>query len=346
MSELTFINRHRFLLIRLAIGLILFVVVYSLQASITTTLGVVSSSKPLFLALGLLAGLTGDFITALKWRYLLRSAGRRLDILTAIRATFIGMFYNCFLPGSVGGDIAKSLLVVNQAGGKAPALASVFMQRNTGLAALMIVANAGAWMTDLRLRLFSANMEFLNDMRFWFALTALFYVLINMVLLSRTVNAWLWHLAGRQRYPQSAMQGIGRFILEKARRMHDSLLLFRRGIPISVLISLGTQMTDCLVIFFAARAIGIDLPYSYFCVFAPAVSVAALLPLTINGIGLRDIMYITLLAGAGKTANQAAALAWLHLGYILTFALCGGAIHWATVKRGKNPVRRDLIQAL
>jgi uncharacterized membrane protein YbhN (UPF0104 family) len=60
-------------------------------------------------ALGIFA--IGQVIVALRWWLLLRSQSIFIDFFAAVRLHFLGLFYNNFMPSSVGGDLVRAWYV-------------------------------------------------------------------------------------------------------------------------------------------------------------------------------------------------------------------------------------------
>ena len=53
-------------------------------------------------------GMLCILVSALKWQLLLRAKGERMNFLVVLGLYYIGMFFNTFLPTSVGGDLVKA----------------------------------------------------------------------------------------------------------------------------------------------------------------------------------------------------------------------------------------------
>ena len=87
---------------------------------------------------GILLYMAGQAMSTLKWRLLLGPVGP-VDAIPARCSAFTspGMFFNLFLPTIVGGDAVKAVLLARETGAPARATMSVFMERNTGLCALL-----------------------------------------------------------------------------------------------------------------------------------------------------------------------------------------------------------------
>ena len=78
--------------------------------------------------------------SALKWYMLTRAVDMQAGYWRLFSYYLIGQFYNLFLPTSVGGDVVRSYQLGKYAGSQANALASVFVERYTGVLVLLLVA--------------------------------------------------------------------------------------------------------------------------------------------------------------------------------------------------------------
>src|SRR5213078_4216505 len=89
-------------------------------------------------ALGLL--LVTQVVSAARWRIFARQLGveRSLPHLTGIY--FIGMYFNLFLPTSVGGDVVRAFYLNARSGKKLRAVAAVLLDRINGLVVLVALA--------------------------------------------------------------------------------------------------------------------------------------------------------------------------------------------------------------
>lgn len=332
--------------VRLAIGLGLLMFLFTRQADLQSVWHLVRNARWERLLMALAIAITGEVATAWKWSLLVKRIGGRLPLSRAVRASFIGMFYNNFFPGSVGGDVAKILIVARDAGGKARAAASAFMQRNTGLAGLFIIGIPAAFLWPRHLDWpdladLKPGARWITDSRTWLISAAIGYGAVNGVMFSRRAYDRLWLLSRRisaqTSSPLAALQGQHtasllqrwvRTITEKIRRFHTELHGYRFWMMAPLLLSVLTQLIDIFLVWNLSQAIGVSIPLPVLMVTVPMVTLANLLPITLNGIGLRETMYIALLHSAGVPASQAMALSLLQFAVMLTLAAVGGALHW------------------
>jgi glycosyltransferase 2 family protein len=72
-------------------------------------------------------------ITFMRWYVLVRAQDLPFTIGSAFRLGLIGLFYNTFLPGSVGGDVVKATSIALEQSRRTVAVATVIMDRIIGL---------------------------------------------------------------------------------------------------------------------------------------------------------------------------------------------------------------------
>ena len=89
-----------------------------------------------FLLLAFLIGLASTVLTFVRWYFLVRAQGLAFTLGDALRLGAIGIFFNNFLPGGVGGDIIKAAFLARSQSRRTVAVATVIMDRALALWAL------------------------------------------------------------------------------------------------------------------------------------------------------------------------------------------------------------------
>jgi uncharacterized protein (TIRG00374 family) len=105
-----------------------------------------------FLALALLVYGIGTLLTFIRWYYLVRAQDLPFTVPSALRLGLVGLFFNIFLPGAVGGDIIKAAGIARQQSRRTVAVATVLLDRAIAVWGLVwFVALLGAvfWATGL-----------------------------------------------------------------------------------------------------------------------------------------------------------------------------------------------------
>lgn len=81
--------------------------------------------------------LPAALLTFFRWYLLVRAVDLPFRLLDALRLGLVGLFFNTFLPGSVGGDIIKAAVLAGEQSRRTVAVATVIMDRLIALWALV-----------------------------------------------------------------------------------------------------------------------------------------------------------------------------------------------------------------
>jgi glycosyltransferase 2 family protein len=267
---------------------------------------------PLVAGLVIYAG--GQALSALKWRLLLRPVGLTTSYSRLVGFYFTGMFFNLFLPTIVGGDAVKALLLARESGAPARATMSVFMERNTGLCALLVIAVLAAAVAP-PVRLFGVSLVILT------AVFGVAYLTANLILLSPGAYRLVDRVIAATRLSGMRL---------RAQSLYDAVTPYKSAVPTLVAalaLSLVFQALVIAVVFLNARALSLAVPLSAVAVFVPLVSLAGMVPVSVNGLGVREALYILLFGQIGVSAEIAVSLALLYLAVTFVASLPGGLVY-------------------
>lgn len=99
-------------------------------------------SQPKIIALGLATFLIQILLVSYRWK-LFVDLVTKLSFLKTVQLSLVGMFFNFFIPGGVGGDIVKAIeLSKNKSTSRSQALSTVMSDRIFGLFAMIALATA------------------------------------------------------------------------------------------------------------------------------------------------------------------------------------------------------------
>jgi hypothetical protein len=269
-----------------------------------------------WVALGVVAYAVGQWLSAWRWWLLLRPVGLAVPYLRMAAFYFIGMFFNIFLPTIVGGDAVKAILLSRETGAPARATMSVFMERNVGLFALLTIATAAAFVAP------PVNVRGFNLLQLTLIVFAGFIV-ANIVLANRPA----YHLVDRL----VAMTPLAR-MRSRAASLYDAVVPYRearwRGVVAAATAqSFLFQAVVILVVFLNANALGLSVPVAALAVFVPLISLAGMLPISVNGLGIREALYLLLFGRIGVPADAAVSMALLYFAVTLAASLPGGIVY-------------------
>ena len=87
------------------------------------------------------------------------------------------------------------------------------------------------------------------------------------------------------------------------------------------------QAVVILVVFLNANALGLSVPLAALAVFVPLISLAGMLPVSVNGLGLREALYLLLFGRVGVPADAAVSMALLYFAVTMAASLPGGIVY-------------------
>lgn len=225
--------------------------------------------------------LLGIGLSALRWQAVLEMLGVRRPYGELLLRYWSGAFYNAVLPGSVGGDVVR---VGGLARGGVPitsATLSVLSDRSVGLWAGMLLGFLSSiWPSQVPYRrtlgLLFGSIVAAGALVVWLA-----------PMLRHSLPAWL----GRYASVGAALAGLRWWYLIGLACMFQALVL--------------------LHLYVAARALHAPIPLLVCALYAPAVVFTTMLPISLNGIGVREATLVILLGGIGVAPETAALIGFL-----------------------------------
>lgn len=271
----------------------------------------VQSANLRLLILAFSLHILGFTISAYRWRMLLRSRGSDSSIPFLIESYIVGMFFNNFLPSTVGGDVYRAYDSWRLGQSKSSALAVVFVDRFLGLLALMVFA---------LLALLSSN-QLTESIPYLFAWTSLGTLgMIIFVWLIFMPPDWLLRLVANLNLPfRNKIQSVLKAFLDF--QGHRSVLI--KALTLSALL----QANVILHYYLIARALNLPIPFASFFLIVPLATVVTMLPISVNGIGVRENAYIFFFLPFAVAKPEAIAFAWIAYGMIVLQGVLGGIIY-------------------
>ena len=242
-----------------------------------------------------------------KWRMVVNAAGARLDFATSAQCYTGGLFATLFLPSILGGDVVRLAVGLRRSPNPAAVLAGNVADRfldalsQGGLVLLGLLLLPGSVPVSLQAQAGKGLLVF--------GIAAAAVVLI-FVLLYRQL------LAGRS----------VRFRRRLGRLRHALRSVSRRWAVLAFGWVLGTAIQSTFLILTALLAIscGLFLPLRVWLFAWPLAKLAAVLPLTQGGIGVREAALVGLLSPFGAPAHLVLAAGLVWEGVVITGGLLAG----------------------
>jgi uncharacterized membrane protein YbhN (UPF0104 family) len=214
---------------------------------------------------------------------------------------FVGMYFNLFLPTSVGGDVLKVHFLSREEGRRLMAAYSVVGDRLFGLLA-MVLLGVGA-------------VGFRPDILPTHFVTALW--IGGIVILCGLVGLTFF---------QGILRGLWPKLVE---RLSGVLVLWQR--PRKILVVLG--LSFCLqalgmgAVAFLGGGIGIEIPLVFYFASLPLINIATAIPISLSGIGVREGTFVYFLGIKGVQPEQALCLGILFFSVQVATSFLGGIVY-------------------
>lgn len=247
--------------------------------------------------------LTSQIISSIRWQGISTALGFSGSSIRFIKLYFTGMFFNLFLPTSIGGDVLKAVFLSGKGneGGKMKAGYTVLTDRVFGMAGLFILG--------------SLTVIIFND-------------LLPFVFSATLVITTLCGIASIILIPKSA-----EYILKIWPRFKDKVNIMLQLWQIqgtilrAVLLSLPVQFFGITVLAILGDAMDIDVEPAYYFAIFPVIAVLTILPISLSGLGVREGTLACFLAFKDVPEEQAVALGLGFFAVQAVISLVGGLMY-------------------
>lgn len=255
-------------------------------------------------------------LVALRWREIVAVCGAELSRTTALRFSFIGLFFSQVLPSTVGGDAARIWLLARNGAGWPVASYSVLIDRVIGVSALaVLVVGCLPWT--------------LNLVQDPVARTAL--ALIGFGILSAAATFFALGHA-----PAGLMQ---RWWLTRhlgaASLMAGRLFRFAAGLRVAAL-SIVIQMLTVVAAWGAAMAAHVAIDFAHVLFLILPVILISTIPVSIAGWGVREGAMVLAFSYAGLAERDGLIVSLLFGAATLAVGAVGGIVWIASGYRWRS----------
>ena len=296
--------------ILVSIGMIAFLV-WSMRdnfSHIASTLGRVDILK---FAIAVFTFMTVNiWLMSLRLRLLLAGEGLTIPLGKVFQLTYIGFFFNNFMPTAVGGDIVKAFYVHKQTQKTKEAFIAVFMDRFIGLFSFILIA-------VIALLISWQNIDVL--LRKAILLMALCAFCGALVAINSTVAGFILRLLSKLK-----LLNLGERISKVYRAVHE--YRNKKTVVLGVAgISIVAQCIYFVVVYLLVRSLTPDISLLPVFMIMPIVSVVSMLP-SLGGLGLREGAIVALF-GPIVGQDTAFSASILLLAMLLIISLVGSLIY-------------------
>lgn len=260
-------------------------------------------------------------ISAYKWMLVSRSLGLSVTFLQSYRVYLCGMFMGLFMPSSVGGDIGRAVMMARET--QSPSvigLMSVFAERLTGLALLLVVALCG-YMGVLSVPAFEPGWAF----------QPIYAVVLALLCVGAVASCYAMRWLEHQLWFQPLLKRVIGVKDDAESQLAWSLWPSRWVIHQTLLLSVVFHLLSVVIqglLLWGVGAKPVDM--ASWLIVAAVYSLSALsglFPLSLNGAGVREgVAVLLLLHWSAISSQQAMLFSFLWLSLLCVSALFGGVV--------------------
>jgi len=306
------VKNKLFIILRFAISFgLLILLIWIMRKDAGEILVILKRSNKVFILSALLINMSITIAVAYRLKLLMSGQKIFISIKDAVYFTFIGYFFNSFLPTAIGGDIAKAYYASKKTNNKIASYAAVLTDRLLGLVGTLLIALAGILFIGK-----SLDNKFIVG-----AVPVIFIFTVTMIMFLLKKNV-------RAEKVYSGKKGIFYKIKEKALKLYDGVNLYRKN-PVllvkGIALSLGLQAVSISSVYLLVLSINGDIPLFRLFLIIPLIWAVSMLP-SLNGLGVREGAFVYFLKGY-IGPEKAFAISLLWLGLIMLYSVIGGIYH-------------------
>ena len=283
------------------------------RTSLREIFSTIKEADPFLLAFSLSLHALGLLISAVRWQILIKAQDDWVPLNFLAKSYLVGSFFNLFLPTRIGGDVVRIWDGSRHSKSLLKSSAIVLVERLSGVLVLLFFA-------------FCASLIRLDmAQRFPVILVSLILSICGLsvfcIFLSPAVDGLLAKLPERSPF--------GTFT-HKIRQFRETILLYKKkkaAIGKAFFWAAILQINVIFHYYLIGEALNLDIALLDYFIFIPIVHLILLIPITINGLGLREGAYLEIFRYYGIPSAVAISFSWIDLAFMLIVGILGGIIY-------------------
>lgn len=299
--------------LKLVFSLSVLVFLLTFRTSVEGILAKLREVNPALLAAAFSLHGVGLLASAYRWQILARAQGDDVPLGFLAKSYLVGTFFNNFLPTRFGGDIVRIWDGSRYSRSLVKSTAIVLFERLTGIIVLFLFALVASL---FRLRLAGE-------------IPVVWVSLLLGLLGLGLVAAFFLPISGRLLLKLSDAGRTGK-LKNKVIAFRETILLYRekkRPLRKATLWAVILQLNVIFYYFLIGKALGLQIGFPDYFIFIPVVLLIQAIPITINGLGLREGSYIEIFRFYGISAETAFSFSLIDVGFVLAVGVIGGIIY-------------------
>lgn len=240
-------------------------------------------------------------VMAYKWCLLLRGRGIRFPFFDAMKLYCASAIWGLFLPTTVGSDAIRAYSTARTSAiDPRDIVASIVVERFGGFLAALVLAVASLGLVT--------QLGYLGDRAVFAWVLGAGVLLATVALFAASVSDGAFHLI----HNKVLRRFQANRITQKLRQFHDAYRSFatdRRSLGTFFGLTLAEQLLPIVDTWLVAKGLGIEVGVLYLAAAMPLALLVSRFPVSIDGLGVFEGMFILMMSLAGLSTVDAAAIA-------------------------------------
>ena len=255
----------------------------------------------------------GLLISAYRWQILIRAQGDEAPLGFLAKSYLVGNFFNLFLPTRFGGDVVRIWDGSRYSRSLLKSSAIVIVERFTGVVILLTFAFVVSF----------SRLDMAQSLPIiWISLCVGFLGLLLAFLFFTPLTH---HLL--EKIPE---KGMLQKLKSKIQEFRHVVLIYRnkkRAFFLALFLAFLLQVNVILHYYLAGKAFHLAIPLLDYFIFIPIILLLLTIPVTISGLGLREVLFIQIFATYGIAEHVAFSFSIIaDFGFTLIIGLIGGIV--------------------
>jgi uncharacterized protein (TIRG00374 family) len=284
--------------------------------------GAVMRADPWWILAAMVSAGACEFFGIIRWQLFLKMLHLQVPLSETVRLFFIGAFFNQFLPGTTGGDVVRVVYLMREyPEHRTAGFLSVAVDRLLAMLVLVAMGLAFAW---CRSEWFEQSVTVGNAMKIFAA-----------VLLAMAVGLCASFLLTKRHLVERLPAGMPfRNAIVKLSTLWQLCIENRREALLGAFYTIPMLVTFFAAFYFVARAFTPKVNFLDMMSIMPLVTAVSSLPISLNGIGVREALLDELLhelCGVAKGTGMLVSLVGMVV--YLVWGLPGGWFYLSRERR-------------
>jgi uncharacterized protein (TIRG00374 family) len=261
----------------------------------------------LFLALLTLA----QFVYAFRWYLVLRALGSAVSYRKVVQQYFVALFFSNFLPTAIGGDVSK-VYYLGQEQGYVTVGAAVFIDRFLGFFWMSLLGTFLLWWLNISITAFVVARDILT-------VGSIGFLLVFAAIVLFPLQDRLQEIACRNTLMRQPLGLIAKFLEHIRIAGHNPVLVVSALLTVVIYFLL----TGLIYRTFFSLTTNVIVPQPALIAIQISMAIATNLPISVNGIGLREQLHYLLFANVGIPKEAAISISLIILFNFLIMSAVG-----------------------